>query len=58
MDESTEVVAAPPRMTVGELWNTLSCYGTGLTVTISWGGLVIDHRVEIPVPHEHLRKEE
>ena len=53
MDGSTEVVVPPARVTVGELWNTLACYGFDRTVTISWSGLVVDHRDVIPVPHEH-----
>lgn len=58
MDESTEVVVTPPeRVTVGQLWNLLQCYGFDRPVTISWGGLVIDHRDEIPVPHEHFKEE-
>jgi hypothetical protein len=57
MDESPEVVVTPPRVTVGQLWNELQCYGWDRSVTISWSGLVIDHRDVIPVPHEHLCKE-
>lgn len=54
MDESTEVVAARPRMTVGQLWNELQCHGWDRPVTMSFDGLLIDHREVIPVPFEHL----
>lgn len=58
MDESNEVVATPPKVTVGQLWNELQCYGWDRPVTISWSGLVVDHRDVIPVPHECRGKEE
>lgn len=57
MDESTEVVVTPPRLTVGQLWNELQCHGWDRPVTISWSGIVIDHRDVIPAPHECFKEE-